>query len=179
MYGSVFHSFQFLFSFSKPVLWPRVMLLSREGNGSPPQYSCLENPVDREAWWAAVHGVAQSCTWLKWLSMHACIGEGNGNALQYSCLEKPRDRGAWWAAVYGVAQSRTRLKWLRSSSSSSSSERRKMGEIGSQVMVIFVITVINSLETFTEWSQEMFWVLSCTFLMPSPQGRHCHYPLIQ
>ena len=33
-----------------------------EGNGTPPQYSCLENPMDRGAWWAAVHGVAQSRT---------------------------------------------------------------------------------------------------------------------
>jgi len=31
-----------------------------EGNGIPLQYSCLENPGDRGAWWAAVHGVAQS-----------------------------------------------------------------------------------------------------------------------
>ena len=30
-----------------------------EGNGTPLPYSCLENPVDGEAWWAAVHGVAQ------------------------------------------------------------------------------------------------------------------------
>ena len=88
----------------------------REGNGHPLQYSCLENPVDRGAWWAAVHGDAQSRTLLKWLSMHACIGEGNGHPLQYSCLENPRDRGAWWVAVYGVAQSWTRLKWLSSSS---------------------------------------------------------------
>ena len=73
-----------------------------EGNGSPLQYSCLENPVDRGAWWAAVHRVAQSQTRLRRLSKHACIGEGNGSPLQYSCLESPRDRGAWWAAVYGV-----------------------------------------------------------------------------
>ena len=33
---------------------------AREGNGTPLQYSCLENPMDREAWWAAVHGVAKS-----------------------------------------------------------------------------------------------------------------------
>ena len=33
-----------------------------EGNGNPHQYSCLENPVDRGAWWAAVYGVAQSWT---------------------------------------------------------------------------------------------------------------------
>ena len=34
------------------------------GNGNPPQYSCLENSVDRGAWWATVHGVTKSRTWL-------------------------------------------------------------------------------------------------------------------
>ena len=73
---------------------------------------CLENSMDRGAWRAAVHGVTQSQTRLKRLSMYACTGEGNGNPLQYSCLENPRDRGAWWAAVHGVAQSQTRKKRL-------------------------------------------------------------------
>ena len=40
----------------------------REGNGNPLQCSCLENPRDREAWWAAVYGVPQSRTRLKRLS---------------------------------------------------------------------------------------------------------------
>ena len=40
----------------------------REGNGNPLQRSCLENPRDRGAWWAAIYGVAQSWTRLKWLS---------------------------------------------------------------------------------------------------------------
>ena len=35
---------------------------SGEGNGTPLQYSCLENPMDEGAWWAAVHGVAKSRT---------------------------------------------------------------------------------------------------------------------
>ena len=39
-----------------------------EGNGNPLQYSCLENPRDGGAWWAAVYGVAQSWTQLKRLS---------------------------------------------------------------------------------------------------------------
>ena len=39
-----------------------------EGNGNPLQFSCLENPRDREAWWASVYGVAQSQTQLKQLS---------------------------------------------------------------------------------------------------------------
>ena len=39
-----------------------------EGNGNPLQCSCLENPRDRGVWWAAVYGVSQSRTRLKWLS---------------------------------------------------------------------------------------------------------------
>ena len=39
-----------------------------EGNGTPLQYSCLENPMDRGAWWATVHGVTQSWTQLMYLS---------------------------------------------------------------------------------------------------------------
>ena len=35
------------------------------GNGNPLQYSCQENPMDRGAWWATVHGVAKSQTQLK------------------------------------------------------------------------------------------------------------------
>ena len=50
-----------------------------EGNGNLPQYSCMENPRDRGAWWAAIYGVAQSRTQLKqlsssrYLSIHLCI----------------------------------------------------------------------------------------------------------
>ena len=39
-----------------------------EGSSNPLQYSCLEGPMGGGAWWAAVHGVAQSRTWLKRLS---------------------------------------------------------------------------------------------------------------
>ena len=39
-----------------------------EGNGNPLQCSCLENPRDGGAWWAAIYGVTQSRTWLKQLS---------------------------------------------------------------------------------------------------------------
>ena len=99
-----------------------------EGNGNPLQYSCLENPVDGGAWWAAVHRVAQSWTRLKRLSMHAGTGEGNGNPIQCSCLENLRDRGAWWAAIYGVAQSQTWLKWLSSSSKPRNGENFPVGK---------------------------------------------------
>ena len=40
-----------------------------EGHGNPLQYSCLENPKDRGAWWAAVHGVTKSRTRLKRLGI--------------------------------------------------------------------------------------------------------------
>ena len=43
------------------------------GHGNPLQYSCLEDPMDRGAWRATVHGVAKSQTRLKRLSTHECI----------------------------------------------------------------------------------------------------------
>ena len=95
-------------------------LESGEGNGTPLQYCCLENPMDGGAWWAAVHGVAKSRTRLSDFTFtfhfHALEKE-NGNPLQCSCLESPMDGAAWWAAVHGVAKSWTRLKQLSSSSS--------------------------------------------------------------
>ena len=50
--------------------WATSLSLSciGEGKGNPLQCSCLENPGDRGAWWAAVYGVTQSRTRLKWLS---------------------------------------------------------------------------------------------------------------
>ena len=42
-----------------------IQLTFGEGNGNPLQHSCLENPMDEGAWWAAVYGVAQSGTRLK------------------------------------------------------------------------------------------------------------------
>ena len=45
-------------------LIPRSGRSPEGGNGNPLQYSCLGNPMDREAWWATVHGVAESWTHL-------------------------------------------------------------------------------------------------------------------
>ena len=66
-HGRIHRDFKVLFSF----LWLRCMACrilnknlfkSGEGNGTPLQYSCLENPMDGGAWWAAVHGVAEGQT---------------------------------------------------------------------------------------------------------------------
>ena len=53
--------------FKQFLLWKishiqKSRLVSGEGNGTPLQYSCLENPMDGGAWWAALHGVARSQT---------------------------------------------------------------------------------------------------------------------
>ena len=49
---------------SQPVIKKALFLLFGEGNDTPLQCSCLENPMDGGAWWAAVHGVAKSQTQL-------------------------------------------------------------------------------------------------------------------
>ena len=50
-----------------------------EGNGNPLQCSCLENPRDGGAWWAAIYGVAQSWTWLKWLSSNRLLDSSHSD----------------------------------------------------------------------------------------------------
>ena len=95
----------YCYHLSKFHIYALVYCIGGEGDGTPLQYSCLENPMDGGAWWAAVHGVAKSWAQLSdfTFTLLSCIGEGNGNPLQCSCLENPRDGGAWWAAIYGVA----------------------------------------------------------------------------
>ena len=83
--------------FSSSSLWAIRVLSSTylgERNGNPLQYSCLESPVDRAAWRAAVHRVAQSWTRLKQLSMHACTGEGNGKPTPVFLPGESQGRGS-------------------------------------------------------------------------------------
>ena len=73
-----------------------------EGNGNPLQCSCLENAMDRGAWWAAAHGIAKSRTRLSnftFTFLFHALEKEMANPLQCSCLENPRDGGAWWAAI--------------------------------------------------------------------------------
>ena len=55
------------------------------GHSNPLQYSCLENPMDRGAWWATVHRVAKSQTRLKGLSTHIHVIYDNGLLDNMSC----------------------------------------------------------------------------------------------
>ena len=69
----IFNIFGQLLSLRKRYFKEKYMPLAiyiGEGNGNPLQCSCLENPRDRGAWWAAVYGVTQSWTRLKWLSSY-------------------------------------------------------------------------------------------------------------
>ena len=95
-----------------------------EGNGNPLQYSCLENPMDGKAWWAAVHRVAKNQTRLSNFTFtfhfHALAKEMA--TLSSTLAWRIPGTEAWWAAVYGVRQSWTRLKWLSSRGSSLTSE---------------------------------------------------------
>ena len=55
-------------TYAVPMIIGEIRKHDGEGDGTPLQYSCLENPRDSGAWWAAVSGVAQSRTRLKRLS---------------------------------------------------------------------------------------------------------------
>ena len=52
----------FLDCLKECIVFASLCLILGEGNGTPLQYSCLENPMDGGAWWAAVHGVEKSQT---------------------------------------------------------------------------------------------------------------------
>ena len=59
-------------------LFKKIRDTNGEGNGTPLQYCCLENPMNGGAWWAAVYGVAQSWTRLKRLSSSSSIRDTKG-----------------------------------------------------------------------------------------------------
>ena len=75
-----------------------------DGNGTPLQYSCLENPMGRGDWWAAVHGVTKSCTQLNDFTFTFTFmpWRRKWQPTPVFLLEYPRDEGAWWAAILGL-----------------------------------------------------------------------------
>ena len=72
---------------------PRLGRSSGGGHGNPLQYSFLENPMDRGAWWATVHRVTKSQTQLKWLSTH----KQEWNIAIYSNVDDLRDYHTKWS----------------------------------------------------------------------------------
>jgi len=66
-----------------------------EGNGNPLQCSCLKNPRDGRAWWAAVYGVAQSQTRLKRLSSSSSMASGHATVHGVTKSQTQLSRQAW------------------------------------------------------------------------------------
>ena len=82
-----------------------------EGNGNPLQCSCLENPRDGGAWWAAVYGVTQSRTQLKWLSssmqwQHTRIHAADASLLSHVLLSVAHGLQPTRSPARGVFQAR-------------------------------------------------------------------------
>ena len=90
-----------------------------EGSGNPLQYSCLENPMDRGAWWAAVQVVAKSRARLSDFTFTFHFHALEKEMATHASVLAWRIPGMGEPGLLGVAQSRTRLKRLSSSSSSS------------------------------------------------------------
>ena len=79
----------------EPSLIPGSGRSPGEGNSNSLQYSCLENPIHRGAWWAIVHGVAKSRMLRKQLSTHKMFREGfcqNDKKLKDTILERERKK---------------------------------------------------------------------------------------
>ena len=85
-----------------------------EGNGTPLQYSCLENPMDGGVWWAAVHGVAKSRTRLSDFpfTFHFHDWRRKWQPAPVFLPGESQGQRSLWAAVCRVAQSQTRLMQL-------------------------------------------------------------------
>ena len=91
----------------KAVVFPGVMYGCGEGNGTPLQYSCLENPMDEEPGRLQTMGSLE-LDMTERLHFHFSLsgtGEGNGNPLQCSCLENPRDGSLVGCHLWGHTES--------------------------------------------------------------------------
>ena len=115
------------------LIWNSIL---GEGNGTPLQYSCLQNPMDRGTWWAAVHGVAKSQTRLSDFTFtfhfHALEKEmaTHSSVLAWRIPRTGEPRGL---PSMG-SQSRTWLKRLSSSSSSKLNPTTQGDNPGKQIL---------------------------------------------
>ena len=92
-----------------------------EGNGNPLQCSCLENPRDGGAWWAAVCGVTQSWTRMKWLSSSSSSNshkDKHVNVLDnvYTCVHvvcERKKRKSWYLYIFMCSDMHIFAKWIK------------------------------------------------------------------
>ena len=97
---------------------------SGEGNGYPLQYSCLENAMDRGAWWATVLGAPENQTQLKWLSTHTHLSvQRNLKASNTSLLAFDPGLSCRCAFQEGRRQSRWMVCWQAQNTSRSPESR--------------------------------------------------------
>ena len=105
-----------------------------ERNGNPLQGSCLENPRDRGAWWAAVYGVAQSRTQLKWLSSSAGSCYLNRRS-GWTCRGKSPSWCEQELPLFPVAM--TALLWIRANSKLLKQNSWGLGQAGLVSLCLF------------------------------------------
>ena len=117
-----------------------------EGNGTPLQYSCLENPMGGGAWWAAVHGVARSWTRLSDFTFTSHFHALEKEMATHSSVLVWRIPGmAEPGGLLSVgSQSQTRLKRLSSSSSSSSNLILLLKEffLNLIILIAYILTLL-------------------------------------
>ena len=110
-------------------IWMDLDIIIREGNGTPLQYSCLENPIDGGDWWAAVHGVAKSWTRVSDFTFtfhfHALEKEMATHSSVLAWRIPGTGEPGGLLSMGSHAQSRTRLKRLSSSSRHYHTKRSK------------------------------------------------------
>ena len=83
-----------------------------EGTGNPLQCSCLENPRDGGAWWAAIYGVAKSRTWLKWLSSSSSSSEPLDKLFDFS---GPNTSSITWSCYLSAGLLKgSKVSWVSS-----------------------------------------------------------------
>ena len=138
--------------------WVRKIPCRRACN--PLQYSCLENPMDRGAWRATVHGVLQSQTWLKRLSMHTCslikwsFREMCLTCATWTALEAIESAGGeiHWDVLCPGFREKERLIWV-SREGSWKWRRNEIGMWWVELTVLLSYQDISNAQWFHLWNQ--------------------------
>ena len=147
-----------------------IKLCYREGNGNPLQYSCLENPLARGAWWATVHGVVRVRHDLATKPPPLSLAKVKVLVVQ-SCLTfcDPMDSGPPGSPVHGILQARI-LEWVAIPFCRGSSQPRDRAQISCLAGRLFTVWATISPQMIylflvstdpgpgTVWSTAIAWV---------------------